>query len=121
MNIREFCVKTYQEYVRTTPMNEDLRRALKSHERVPVFINNMARELAQSKAKKETVEQAVRDMTKYFISQVEAQAKFRAMSDLAKMTLQADQAKKEKLNEHVDDLEKKGADYVLEKEGILDE
>lgn len=96
MLYRDLVLKSYQEAVQLHPTaNSDLKRALKSHERVPLFINNLCKEIEKAqeyrlrtKKKKyleSTIKSLVYDMTNVFISGIEMEAKQRYESDMQKM------------------------------------
>lgn len=113
--IRELCRKEYQFVVRTMEMPEELRRALKSHERVPLFIDNLAREFGKLtfQAKKETIVQAVHDMTKLFIVGVRANAEAMQMSSLERARLEREAEKAERMKKDVETFDEKGFAHVL--------
>ncbi len=75
---------------------EDLKRALKAHERVPTFIDNLAKNLYKlpKDIKTETVIMAVHNMTDLFVSNIMRKADESRMSIMEKHRLLADQAKK---------------------------
>jgi len=87
MDLRQLCVKVYQETVTFALIDSELKRSLKVHERVPSFIDSLVKELRFSKAKKENIVAAVISMTNIFISSIETKARENYMSDLAKTTL----------------------------------
>lgn len=74
--------------------NSELKRALKAHERIPTFIENMCKEidkvqtLAIKRRKKKyddhTIKSLVYDMTNIFISGIEQEARKRYESDAQK-------------------------------------
>lgn len=95
----ELCRKTYQEYVLTADIPNDLRNALKAHERVPVFIDNLAKEisyisngpalfkLGNKRITRDEIISITRDFTKVFIQNVHRQAEEKMMSDAAKKAI----------------------------------
>jgi len=89
MDLRQLCVSTYQDFVKNEPMPDDLRRALKTHERVPVFIDGLVKELSNVKhsVPKQSIIDAVHSMSKVFLRCVEQKAKELYMSDIAKLTI----------------------------------
>lgn len=84
MDIRTLCLRTYQDYVRTASIPNELRRSLRAHERVPRFIDNLADQFKRLtfEVKKETIEHAVRDMTRLFVANVQRQAEEKSFSSL---------------------------------------
>lgn len=116
--IAELCRKTFRETVKHMNMNPELRRALKTHERVPVFIDNLAGQLSTTKFKvtKEHIIKATQDLTKTFVQLVERQNQERVMSDIAKMTIKGKMEAKQKLSRDADILERLGTDEVIQDE-----
>lgn len=108
--IRAICRKAYQEYVKAQPYPTELKNALKAHERVPAFIDNLAREFSKPglKVNRETVEMAVRDLTNVFVSAVKIQAEQRLMNPLKIAMVKAEQARKAEMNQLADALDKQG-------------
>ncbi len=93
-DIRKICQDEYQKYVKDQPIPVELKRALRAHERIPLFIDNMAHQFAQCekrnvKVSREQIISAVRDLTKIFILNVTQQAEERAMSPIKKAHLKA--------------------------------
>ena len=113
--LREFCVKEYQMFILEAAMPEELRRALRTHERVPVMIDKLVHEFrAVPNAKRETIALAVRDVSRWFVNAVKLKAEQRRMSDLAKITIQKDQDRVDQFKKDVETLDEKGAMHVLE-------
>lgn len=96
-------------------MPEELRRALKSHERVPMFIDNLAREFGNLtfQAKKETIVQAVHDMTKLFIVGVQANADAVRMSDQQRRRAKREADRQAQLKKDVETFDEKGFGHVI--------
>ncbi len=84
--IRTICRRTYQKTIAddiTIP--SELRRALRTHERVPRFIDNLAQELSRvPKITKEEIEVAARDMTGFFLVSFVVSAEQRVLSPIEK-------------------------------------
>ncbi len=101
--IRTICRKAYQEQVARLPSTE-LRKALAAHERVPLFIDNLAREFSGCKFKitKEQIISAVNDMTKIFVSAVVMQAEERVLSPLRQAVMKEEKARKAEMNRLAD-------------------
>ena len=79
----------YKEYVQLAQINEDMKRALLKQDRVPVFLNNMVREMSKMKnLNRETIKMVTYDMTECFIRSFERLATERMMSDLERITKQ---------------------------------
>lgn len=87
MDVKTLCRDDYQEYITLREMPTELRRALKSHERVPVFIDNLAKELYHLPfpVSRETIKKCVYDLTEVFVRLVIKQSDERVMSDVEKM------------------------------------
>lgn len=121
--IRDLCRKTYQETIKAMEIPVELKRSLKVHERVPLFIENIARDLALSKKtlKRETIIQATRDMTRMFVGLVERKAKEGLMSTLAKRALKTEVEKKLQFQKNLDALEGLGTKSVTQtKKGVVE-
>jgi hypothetical protein len=115
MDVRKLCIADYQEYIKLADLPTELKRALKTEERVPVFIDNLARQIHQLPVhvSRTRIKECVYDMTKIFISCVQKRAEFRTMSDLEKRKLEVDQANLKVLRDAADALIK-DEDYVRE-------
>lgn len=115
-DIRDLCRRTYREYVEKRVDDTELRRALRTHERVPAFIDNLARELGrlESNVKRETIERAVTDMTAMFVGLAKRQFHERVMSKLAIGLHEKREREKEEFRREVDALERKGTESVTQ-------
>lgn len=119
MTILELCRRTYRDAIEAMELNGDLKRALKTHERVPAFIDNLAKEFTSAKGlkiKRDEVEKAVVDLTRWFVSAVTRHAEEKAMSQIARSMIKAQEKAKEDFKKEAESLEKKGADHVFETE-----
>lgn len=89
-----------------TDIPEELRRALKTNERVPLFIDNLAKSLYRlpKDIRKETIILAVHDMTDLFINNIERKATERRMSRMEMHRLLEAEAKKAQLRAMADTL-----------------
>lgn len=86
---------TYQEAIALKQMPSDLRIALKSQERMPLFLENLAKELEiiqadrlkknQKLYQEKTIKDTIYDFVDMFIHTVEAEAQNRMKSDMQKM------------------------------------
>lgn len=119
-DVRELCRRVYRETVEAAEINTELKRSLRTHERVPVFIDNLARQFAvlSWRIKRESIEMAARDLTRWFIANVDRKAKENLMSDMEKLTIKAKHDAQEEFRRQAEVLETKGADHVFEKEGL---
>ncbi len=116
MDAREFCRKTYRDYIQRAPIPTELKRSLRTHERVPAFIDNLAKELLKvnSKVKRENLVTAVESMTGLFINAVHRQAEEKAMSPIKKMMLKQDADRKKKFQKAANLIERKGSSSVIQ-------
>lgn len=116
--LKRLCRETYQRTIKDAPFPKELKLALRSHERVPVFIDNLAKEIGKIsfKVKRETIEQTVRDMTLYFVEVVKFQAEDRVMSPIRAAMLKMEIEKKKALEKLSEALESQGADCVTTNE-----
>jgi proline dehydrogenase len=81
-----------EQYAARVAMRQDipneLKRALKTHERVPVFVDNLVKQLNHPKIRKDigqaTIIMAIHDMTDIYINNVMKMADERRLSDLEK-------------------------------------
>ena len=86
---------TYQEAIALKQMPSDLRLALKSQERMPLFLENLAKELEIIQAdrlkknkklyQEKTIKDTIYDFVDIFISTVETEAQNRIKTDMQKM------------------------------------
>lgn len=108
--IRDLCRKTYQEWVNGGAYPAELKRALRAHERVPLFIDNLAKEFTtmKFKVKKEQIISAVRDLTRVFISNVIREAEERALSPLKIAMMKAEQSRKDEMSRLADAVNRLG-------------
>ena len=76
----------YRKTVASAPVPDELKRALRTSERVPKFIDNMAGEIHRlpKQYKKQIIIDTVRDFTLSFLATFQLQAEQAMMSDLAK-------------------------------------
>jgi hypothetical protein len=101
MDIAHLVKTDYQEAVRMLPsVDAELKRSLKSHERVPKFLENLSREISRLpnhlRPDRARIKKIVYDMTELFVHNVKRQADEMAMSDARKQAeIAAAQAKKD--------------------------
>ena len=119
-DIRELCRKIYRETVEAADINTELKRSLRTHERVPVFIDNLAAQFKGLRftVKRDSIEKAVRDLTWWFIKAAERKAHENLMSDMEKLMIKAKEQAKEDFRREAEALEKKGAESVIEENGF---
>lgn len=117
-DVRELCRKTYREYIETQPIPTELRRALRTHERVPNFIDNLSREIhkVHTGVKRETIIKMVEDMTKFFVIAVTQSAEEKAMSPIKKAMILARKAEADQFRKDAEQLERLGTNHVIETE-----
>jgi hypothetical protein len=110
---RDFCRQIYRETIERIDDSE-LKRALRTHERVPGFIDNLAREFGclSFSVKREAIERAVRDMTNVFVQCVKRQSEERIMSDMAKLTLKAEAQAREEFRAEAEALDQKTSEVT---------
>lgn len=90
MTLREIVRTDFAEYIKVDPnVPEDLRRSLKTHERVPAFVDRLAMELKQVedqgiKLDRLKIKMVVYDLTAVFVSLLKHRANEMEMSDIAK-------------------------------------
>jgi hypothetical protein len=89
VDLRHLITCDYQEAVSLLPgVPTELRKALKTHQRVPVFIDNLTKQIAalpkHLRPDRLKLKRVVYDMTNLFVMNVKRQAEERHMSDLAK-------------------------------------
>ena len=119
-DIRELCRKIYRETVEAADINTELKRSLRTHERVPVFIDNLAAQFKGLRftVKRDSIEKAVRDLTWWVIKAAERKAHENLMSDMEKLMIKAKEQAKEDFRREAEALEKKGAESVIEENGF---
>ena len=116
MNVEQLCRETYQEFVRTAPgIDDELRRALRAHERIPRFLDNLAREFTiiekmdpRFRGVNRITRDEIVDMTRQFCAvfckNVKLQYDQRVMSDNAKAVIRDEQQRTKEMNQLADDL-----------------
>lgn len=82
-DLRKKIVTHYQERVKTAEIPNELRRALKTEERIPLFVDNLTRELSKVRnLREDQLRDSVYSMTDVFIAAVKAKAEQRNLSEL---------------------------------------
>lgn len=92
MDLKTIVRQDYQEAVRLLPgIPDELRKGLKTNERVPLFIDNLTKEIASLPAhirpQRLKIKQIVYDLTNTFILNVKRQADEKHLSDIAKTAI----------------------------------
>lgn len=125
----EFVKKTYQEAVAlNSRIPLDLKTALKSHEKIPLFFKNIAEELEKAQAERtakgqkpfseKTIKDFIYDVTEMFIMGIKAEADARAQSEIDRLAKQAEADRKKDLESTI--AGKPAGDYadVLKEGGV---
>lgn len=114
-DVRALCRRIYRETIEKQE-NTELKRALRTHERVPAFIDNLAREVSRLKfsVKKESIEAMVRDMTAWFIKCVDLQAVARVESKMAQIMREKRAQEAEEFRKEAEALEAQGEHRVTQ-------
>ncbi len=97
-------------------MPEEFRKFLRSHERVPQFVDNLSRELGNLKhtIKRETVVKMVEDMSAFFVHLAQRKAEEQALSPISKMMLRDKESRFKELKEQAEALDNLGVDHVTQ-------
>lgn len=105
--------KDYQECVALMEMPADLRQALRAHERVPAFLDNLERELSAAKVgrmlSRVKIKETVYSLTEFFVNTVRRHGDEKIMSEVAKAAIKAKDQERKELEEAVDIAEAKAA------------
>jgi hypothetical protein len=89
-DLRRLVVADYQQCVSLASVPDELKRSLKTNERVPVFIDNLVVQISRAKGvSRETIRTAVYDLTTTFLQLTHRKAEEMRMSDLARSTIEA--------------------------------
>ena len=95
--------------MRDADVPQGLKDALKTHERIPVFIDNLAAQLSGiKKISREQVVSAVRDLSHVFVRAVRLQADERVISPLKKAIAKAEASRKAEMDKLVDAIDTRG-------------
>ncbi len=122
MSAQELVRKTYRAYIETMPIPTELKRSLRTHERVPRFIDNMAAEFQKLTfdVKRETIISAVEDMTRIFVLALQTSAEQKALSPIAKAMIKKREADMNQFRREAAAIEKAGVNNVtLNKDGEI--
>jgi hypothetical protein len=93
--IRKIVSETYRRTISDGAWPEEFKRALKAHERIPVFFDNLVKQLSKPglNPTRETIELATRDLTRVFAAAVHRKAEERIMSPVRQAMLKAQQSR----------------------------
>lgn len=121
MDAKEFCRKIYRETIeKQDTVPSELKRALRTHERVPAFIDNLAKELLKvnPRTSRVNLELAVRDLTLLFVGAVKTAAEQKALSPLALALKQSQIDKAKELENTLTQIEKGATHATQNKNGL---
>jgi hypothetical protein len=104
--VRNLIIADYQEFIALHghEFPDDMIRALKANERVPLFLNNLVKEITIAEhrrkvnLKRSDIKMIVYDMTRSFLKLIKRRADEMQMSDLEKSRLVAEEAKRHSVN-----------------------
>ncbi len=90
MDLRHIIINDYQEAISLLPgIPTELRKGLRTHERVPKFIDNLVREIStlppQLKPDRLKIKRIVYDITNMFVVNARRHVEEQQMSELAKL------------------------------------
>lgn len=106
MSLRDLVVKEYQQTITNSlEIPRELKDALRAHERMPAFMDNLCRELSNplfAKYSNNQLRGIVNDATMFFISLVKQRANEQMLSDLAKEKMLQEQRDKAIINKAAD-------------------
>lgn len=120
MNEIELARLTFKERINAREdIPREFKQALRAHERVPVFIDNLARELKKvPRLTKDNLIFAVNQMTDVFVSCVMKKRDIDMMTHAQRSLIQKQEFEKELFKAQTELLEQKGADHVFSDQGI---
>ena len=106
MSLRDLVVKEYQQTITNSlEIPRELKDALKVHERMAAFMDNLCKELSNplfAKYSNNQLRGIVNDATMFFISLVKQKANEQMLSDLAKEKMLQEQRDKAIINKAAD-------------------
>lgn len=108
--LRKIIHDEYRKTVKNGPWRDELKQALKVHERIPVFFERLVKEFSRPglNVKRETIELAVKDMTFMFVAAVHRRAEERLMSPLEIALRKSKNSRMSEMNQLADALDKQG-------------
>jgi hypothetical protein len=109
MDILHLVKADYQEAIRLLPsVDDELRRSLKSHARVPKFMEKLAGDISKLpnhlRPDRARIKKIVYDTTEMFVHNLKRQADEMAMSDAKKAALIAEANREKTLKEELKDI-----------------
>lgn len=118
MTVREILISEYQSTIALAQINSELKRALKTYERVPIFIDNLVKQFGTNPGQfsEFQIRQAANSMTNYFIQMVTKKANERIMSDLEKRRVQTEAYQREEVENKIKEHTKNGTLIIDESE-----
>lgn len=109
--MKKFIYDSYCEAVALSTAPDELKRALKTHERTPTFLANIEREFGKMNRKlltPITMKNVVYDLTNLYIRNVMRMANEKAMSLVEKARIQAENDRLQKFKSDTDKMMKTG-------------
>lgn len=122
MDLYECIKQDYQQAVALQCTDQDLKTALKYTDRVPSFLENLAKELSKTPkpVSRETIKNVTYSLTNVFLACVQQRAKEMAQSDLERQAQLAMQQKKQDHENLADKLAKGESIDVQEIQDLID-
>lgn len=99
-SIKEMVLEDFREAVRLAKCSEELKRSMKTQERVPLFINNLTAQIKHAervlfrrgkRLDRLKIKMLVQSMTSIFLNNIECKAHEMQMSDAAKTVIKEKQ------------------------------
>ena len=86
--LRDIIIRHYREAVALSTVPDELKRSLKTNERIPSFIDNLHRELAAvPNLSAESIQTTVYDLTMLTLDMIEKQARENYLTEAAKSAM----------------------------------
>ena len=107
MDLKPLCIQTYQTTVASMQIPDELKRALKTHERMPRFLDNLVIELKVSRTRgidvsDEEAKKIVDSLTRFFVQNVQRHCDDRIMSEAAKGQIKREEQTKKEMRQLAD-------------------
>ena len=107
MDLEPLCIEMYQTTVASMQIPDELKRALRTHERMPRFLDNLVIELKISRSRgidisDEEAKKIVDSMTRFFVQNVQRHADDRIMSEVAKGQIKREEQTKKEMRQLAD-------------------
>lgn len=127
MNVRPIVAKVFEDTINETPMNSELKRAIRNHPKIKGVIQNVANQILtadahrRSKGKKAfkqaTIEGSARDFAQMFIKGIAEEIRKREQSDIERIAEETKLQKAKDLDATING--KPSGDYVdMVKDGL---